>query len=639
MPERRTCPECGALLSSDAPLGLCLKCLGRQVDQGENTRKLANIGLPRAFGDYELLEEIGRGGMGVVYKARQRSLNRTVAIKMLLAGPLANLASVGRFRSEAEAAAQLRHPNIATVYEIGEQEGCLYFSMDYVPGVSLTDLAQHQPLPIKDAACLVKTLAEIIQFAHDRGTIHRDLKPSNIVIDEKGEPHVMDFGLAKRVEAHVDHTLSGQSLGSPGYAPPEQVDGKRGRMGPWSDVYGLGAILYFLLTGRPPFVGSSLTDVLFQTLHSKPIPPRSLNREVSPKLQTICHKCLEKDSVKRYSSAKELATDLEAFSKNQPEPMSRWRKHQSAPLIVAGSTIAIVGLLVWLVLNAAQFSRAREKAHNESSDLASQTTPSHPKPESLVSKSNAPLLSLAWAEYADNGDVSINGVVHGATLPLMWNWGDGTTNQSNFPAKHKYAANGQYTVIVTASSNSGEIKTQSRVVQIKSTGIYVISDPTGNLSGDHGRTFLDVTNIFIRNIGENYQFEVSVVGGLPTPQEMTEGRKIDFIWIVDADRSTNTFQFPNLGNDYNIHVTLNENGWQTQWVKVSELSVNDNILIDPKVFKIQAGSNHVALLFPKSYLPTRSFDLELDASNQNSRNWLPITRNPLTQRTTISYAE
>jgi len=358
MADTGKCPSCGTDVTEAALRGLCPKCLAREAGLLPDRTAFLGSGLPRTFGDYELLEELGRGGMGIVYKARQKSLNRTVAVKMLVDGPLANLATAGRFRSEAEAAAQLRHPNIAAIYEIGEQDGLLYFSMDYVTGVSLADLARNQLLSVETSVRLVQTIAETIQFAHQRGTIHRDLKPSNIIVDEQGKPHILDFGLAKRVEAQRNFTLTGQSLGSPGFAPPEQVDGKRGSIGVWSDIYGLGAILYFLLTGRPPFAGSSLTDTFYQTLHEPPVPPSSLNPAVTHVLEGICLKCLAKEPTNRYASAADLAMELAKAISNRtsnnmspPELKKQFTVRESrsaASLILLGLLVVIVVAAVWL---------------------------------------------------------------------------------------------------------------------------------------------------------------------------------------------------------------------------------------------------------------------------------------------------
>jgi hypothetical protein len=278
----------------------------------------AALGTVRYFGDYELLEEIARGGMGVVFKARQVSLDRVVALKMILAGQLASPADVQRFRAEAKAAANLKHPNIVAIHEVGEHEGQRYFSMDYIAGRSLAQMVRENPLPAARAARYVQAIAEAIAYAHRQGTLHRDLKPSNVLIDETDRPHVTDFGLAKRLGSDAGMTLTGQVLGTPSYMPPEQAAGRPEQVGPVSDVYALGALLYELLTGRPPFRAESVFDTIMQVIHTEPVPPRLLNPKVPRELDTISLKCLEKDPQKRYAGAQELADDLGRFLAGEP---------------------------------------------------------------------------------------------------------------------------------------------------------------------------------------------------------------------------------------------------------------------------------------------------------------------------------
>ncbi len=254
------------------------------------------------FGDYELLEEIARGGMGVVYKARQMSLNRPVALKMILAGEWATPEARQRFRAEAEAAANLQHPNIVAIHEVGEHEGQQYFSMDFVAGKNLAELVRGNPLSAERVASYVKTIAEAVHFAHQRGILHRDLKPQNVLIDADDRPRITDFGLAKRVETDSGLTRTGDVLGSPSYMPPEQASSRPDELGPPSDVYSLGAILYELLTGRPPFRGVTPLETLCQVIQSPPVSPRKLNPDVPQDLETICLKCLEKRPQQRYHS-------------------------------------------------------------------------------------------------------------------------------------------------------------------------------------------------------------------------------------------------------------------------------------------------------------------------------------------------
>lgn len=272
----------------------------------------------RSFGDYELLEKIAHGGMGVVFKARQTSLNRLVALKMILSGKLASPADVQRFHTEAEAAANLNHPNIVAIHEVGMHDGQHYFSMDYVEGKSLAMIVRENILPAKLAARHLKQIAEAIDYAHHKGFLHRDLKPSNVLIDPAGQPRITDFGLAKRIEGGAELTGTGQVLGTPSYMPPEQTTGRRGAVGPASDVYSLGAILYELLTGRPPFRAESPLETIMQVLETEPVPTRILNGTVPRDLDAICLKCLEKNPRDRYSTAKALADDLERFLTGEP---------------------------------------------------------------------------------------------------------------------------------------------------------------------------------------------------------------------------------------------------------------------------------------------------------------------------------
>ena len=274
--------------------------------------------LPAAFGDYELHEEIGRGGMGVVYRATQKSLGRTVALKMLLRRDLASAADLARFRSEAEAAARLDHPGIVSIFEVGECDGHPFYSMQFVEGTTLSRRMAAGRLPSREAAALVAKVADAVQAAHDRGVLHRDLKPSNILIDALGEPHVSDFGLAKRLEGDASVTHTGAILGTPCYMSPEQAAGSRGDVGPTSDVWSLGAILYQMLTGRPPFQAATPMDTLLAVLESDPPMPRSLERGVDRDLEMIALKSLQKPQDLRYASASSLAGDLRSFLSGEP---------------------------------------------------------------------------------------------------------------------------------------------------------------------------------------------------------------------------------------------------------------------------------------------------------------------------------
>ncbi|MCI0356963.1 MAG: protein kinase [Planctomycetaceae bacterium] len=304
-----------------------------------------------SFGDYQVIETIAKGGMGVVFKARQRKLNRIVAIKMILAGQFADKTDVERFYSEAEAAAALSHPNIVKIYEIGEVQGQHFFSMEYIEGHSLADLVRENPLPPRRAAEFVQTIAETMQFAHQKGIVHRDLKPSNVLVDAQERPLITDFGLAKHQEDESQLTVSGAVIGTPSYMPPEQAEGKGSLIGPQSDLYSLGAILYELVTGRPPFRAASPFETIRQVIQDEPLSPRLVNPGVPRDLETICLKCLQKDPARRYATSQDLADELTRYLRGEPilarpiSPLARfWRLCRRYP--VASAAIATAALLL-----------------------------------------------------------------------------------------------------------------------------------------------------------------------------------------------------------------------------------------------------------------------------------------------------
>jgi serine/threonine protein kinase len=311
---------------------------------------------PRFFGNYELLEKIGQGGMGVVYKARQRGLKRVVALKMILSGSDAGPQELARFRREAEALGHLSHPNIVPIYDVGEHEGRAYFSLEYIEGGSLARRLDATPWPARRAAALVETLARAVHVAHKAGLVHRDLKPANILLTADATPKITDFGLAKRVDGDSGLTASNAIMGTPSYMAPEQAKGKTKDVGPAADIYALGATLYELLTGRPPFKAETPLDTIAQVHGEDPAPPRSLYSKVPRDLEAICLKCLEKEPRRRYASALALAIDLRRFLDGEAvrarrvrfwHPAFKWagRNRMLAILIVAailGSCLGIV---------------------------------------------------------------------------------------------------------------------------------------------------------------------------------------------------------------------------------------------------------------------------------------------------------
>lgn len=318
-PPPTTCARCGSSLSSSADgENACVTCLLHIALGDEARQHRPERDAPVEFGDYQLLEEIGRGGQGIVYRARQKSLNRIVALKVIGLGPLATEAHLKRFRREAEAAARLDHPGIVPIYEIGERDSSCYFSMKFIEAGHLDEVAKDEAIPIRRAVELIAKLARTVHFAHEHGILHRDIKPGNILLDRKGEPHLSDFGLARLVETESTVTRTRDVMGTPSYMAPEQAMGDNAAVSTATDVYGLGAVFYQLLTGRPPFESGTTYETTKLLLDTDPRQPRVLNPKIDRDLSTICLKCLEKDPKRRYSSALALAEDLEHWLKHEP---------------------------------------------------------------------------------------------------------------------------------------------------------------------------------------------------------------------------------------------------------------------------------------------------------------------------------
>jgi TolB-like protein/predicted Ser/Thr protein kinase len=368
------CRKCGAAIPPNSPQQSCGACLletGLGPDDAVAGGGLSAVASAKAdepgrpmsmlmdFGDYELLEQIGRGGQGVVFRARQKSLNRIVALKIIGLGNWATKAHLKRFRLEAEAAARLEHPGIVPIHEVGERDGSCYFSMKFVEGGQLDEVVRRTPISTRQAVELIAKMARTVHYAHEHGILHRDIKPGNILLDQKGEPHLTDFGLARLVESESTVTRTMEVLGTPSYMAPEQAVGNNASVSSATDVYGLGAVLYQLLTNQPPFAGGTTYETIKLLLDTEPRQPRLLNPKVDRDLSTICLKCLEKDPQRRYSSALALAEDLERWLKHEPiraKPSGFfmhgrkwvWRNPTTAVLIASLVALAVaVGVIVW----------------------------------------------------------------------------------------------------------------------------------------------------------------------------------------------------------------------------------------------------------------------------------------------------
>src|SRR5882724_4273794 len=378
----RLCRKCGAEIFADAPEGLCTACLfetglnllagesvvpqkrddpgpGEGVPLSRDKKKSDRAKTLANFGDYELLDEIGRGGQGAVYRARQRSLNRTVALKVIGLGHWATEAHLKRFRREAESAASLEHPCIVPIYEVGERDGSCYFSMKLVDGGQLDDVVRREPMTIRRAVELIAKVARIVHYAHEHRILHRDIKPGNILLDAKGEPHLTDFGLARLVETESTVTRTMEVLGTPSYMAPEQAVGNNASVTSATDIYGLGAVLYQLLTDHPPFAGGTTYETVRLVLDTETRQPRLMNPKVDRDLSTICLKCLEKDPQRRYTSALVLAEDIERWLKHEPIRARRtgiftrgrkWVRRNPTSALLVASLVALAAAIGALAL-------------------------------------------------------------------------------------------------------------------------------------------------------------------------------------------------------------------------------------------------------------------------------------------------
>src|SRR5262249_23468652 len=368
----RICPKCGWGIPADAPEGGCPGCLlesglnllAQEEEASASSRRQHATKSERLaemlgeLGDYELLEEVGRGGQGVVFRARQKSLNRIVALKVIRLGQWASKAHLKRFRLEAEAAARLEHPGIVPIHEVGERDGSCYFSMKFVEGGQLDEVVRRTPMSIRQAVELIVKVARTVHYAHEHGILHRDIKPGNILLDTKGEPHLTDFGLARLVESESSVTQTLDILGTPSYMAPEQAVGNNAAISSATDVYGLGAVLYQLLMGHPPFAGGTTYETIKLLEETEPRPPPLLNPKVDSDISTICLKCVEKDWKRRSSSALALAEDLERWLKHEPIQArhtgvfargKKWIRRNPTSALLAASLIALAAAAGWIV--------------------------------------------------------------------------------------------------------------------------------------------------------------------------------------------------------------------------------------------------------------------------------------------------
>jgi WD40 repeat protein len=433
-----------SFVANDATIQIAPKAGEQPTIAGSHEAKAASGSSPaevfRRFGDYEILREIARGGMGVIFLARQVSLNRPVALKMILAGQLADETDVKRFHTEAESAANLDHPGIVPIFEVGQHDGQHFFSMAFIEGNSLAQRLADGPLPAREAADLIRQVSAAIEYAHSRGVIHRDLKPANILLERSGKPRVTDFGLAKKLEADSGLTGSGQIMGTPSYMPPEQANGRPADVGPAADVYALGATLYALITGRPPFQAATAMDTMLLVVNDEPVPPRRLNPSIPRDLETICLTCLRKEPSKRYASAALLSDDLTRFLSGESinaRPSSRLEKSvkwaRRRPAIAGLSMATLLATAVgiagiawqWHTANVqreiaeknAKIAKLNEEKAEESARLATE------KAEALRRRDYVSRVNLAYQECLDNNVSRAIELLDGCPADLRgWEW-------------------------------------------------------------------------------------------------------------------------------------------------------------------------------------------------------------------------
>ncbi len=483
-----TCnPESASTLHSSGSSALDATLDSNQGPARNTVGKIVAGEHVRYIGDYEIIEEIARGGMGVVYRARQTSLGRIVALKMILSGELAGDSEVMRFRSEAEAAATLTHPGIVPIYEVGRHNDQHYFSMGLIEGNSLSDRLKDGPIDQREAAGLVQCVAVAIDYAHRKGVVHRDLKPGNILLDEDHQPHITDFGLAKRLSSSDELTTAGQVIGTPAYMPPEQARGDLEAIGPASDIYSLGAILYAALAGRPPHAAGSAIETLRQVIEAEPVSARSMNPSIAKDLETICQKCLSKEPSRRYKTASDLAAELQRFLAGEPilaRPISRsertyrWCRRRPAlagllaTVLLLTSALAIGGPLAAVTQN--QLKQIAVDNEHRAEMLARQE---------VAARQQAEASRQALADQKDRSDHAL----YARTVSLayqQWVSGNLTSTEdllASLPASHRgmewyYVDSLCHQELIEMSGMRGP----ARMVAMTPDGMHVVASDHGS---------------------------------------------------------------------------------------------------------------------------------------------------------------
>ena len=695
MTNAATCGRCGGALSRHAPAGLCPRCLlesalgeapstepgrSRREEAQTSTSQLSTLnpppisqslltsaptaedtggaapGPPQRLGDYELLERLGHGGVGVVYKARQSSLNRIVALKMLPFGRFTRDDFVKRFKAEAEAAAQLHHPNIVAIHEVGELDGQHYFAMEYIQGPNLAEAVRDQPMPVNRAVRLTRTIAEAVHYAHQHAILHRDLKPSNVLLDALDQPHVTDFGLAKRLTnskletPNLELTLSGQTLGSPQYTPPELAEGRPRDVGPRSDVYSLGALLYHLLTGRPPFVGETVPAVLEQVVRCEPVSPRLLHPAVSRDLETICLKCLEKEPAKRYPTAQALADELNRFLHDEPihaRPVGRvekaWRWCRRKPALAASLAALALAIVGGFIGVSTQWHRAEhQRARAELQSHRAEDNAANERRERYYA-------SIAAADsHIRNGDidVALNVLTNCPPELRHWEWGRllylcqqslstlRLTNSDNFDtvivnADGTRVVEAPFMLFAAGRSVCRDVRTGQELFEIASGSNSVVA-MTFSLDGTRLAAALQSGLIRIWNVQSGQEsIGFSAPSHVHTLQFNQTGSRLAVVMdsgrglILDATNGHALLTTPELGVEFRIGA-VDPNG--RFWVTMDEdgrVNVRD-AKTGAAQFHFQSDPTQNVLTYrkrPSLFLSPDGTRLAANASAQSARVW------------------